>query len=99
MPVLGLTSGKEMNLSRKQYEALMGRREPFIGGLMIELYNQEKMPLGKVRTDSIEYMVPDNSLLLSDNRSGSEPAYECPGCGKLFRHRSSLSRHKAKDHA
>jgi len=99
MPVLGLTSGKEMNLSKKQYDAFMSRREPFISGLLMELYNEDKVPLGKVRTDSIEYIVPDDSLLLTDSRPGSEPAYECPGCGKLFRHRSSLSRHRAKDHA
>ena len=101
MPVLGLTSGKEMNLSRKQYDALMSRREPFIGGLMMEVYDEEKMSLGKVRTDSIEYIAPDDSPLLSDERPGSEPGYECPvpGCGKVFSHSSSLSRHKAKDHA
>ena len=100
MPVLGLTSGKEMNLSKKQYEALMGRREPFIGGLMMEVYDEEKMSLGKVRTDSIEYIVPDNSLLLTDSRPGSESAYECPvpGCGNVFSHSSSLSRHKVREH-
>ena len=101
MPVLGLKSGKEIRLSKKQYDALMTRREPFIGGLLMEVYDQEKMSLGKVRTDSIEYILPDNSLLLTDSGPGSEPAYECPvpGCGKVFSHSSSLSRHKAKDHA
>ena len=98
MPFLGLTSGKEMNLSRKQYDALMGRREILIGGAMMEVYDEEKMPLGKVRTDSIEYIVPDNSLLLTDHRPGSESSYECPVCGKVFSHSSSLSRHKNKDH-
>jgi len=100
MPVLGLTSGKEMNLSKKQYDALMSRREAFIGGVMMEVYDEEKAPLGKVRADSIEYIVPDNSLLLTDHRPGSESSYECPvpGCGKVFSHSSSLSRHKAKDH-
>jgi hypothetical protein len=99
MPVLGLTSGKEMNLSKKQYDALMNRREPFISGMM-EVYDQEKMSLGKVRTDSIEYILPDNSLLLTDSGPGSEPAYECPvpGCGKVFSHTSSLSRHKSREH-
>ena len=100
MPVLGLISGKEMNLSRKQYEALMTRREPFISGMM-EVYDEDKVCLGKVRSDCIEYIVPDDSPLLSDERPGSEPIYKCPvpGCGKVFSHSSSLSRHKAKDHA
>ena len=100
MSVLGLTSGKEIRLSKKQYDALMSRREPFIGGLMMEVYDEDKVPLGKVRTDSIEYILPDNSLLLADNRVG-EPVYKCPvsGCGKVFSHSSSLSRHKGKDHA
>ena len=100
MPVLGLTSGKEMNLSKKQYEALMGRREPFIGGLMMEVYDEEKMSLGKVRTDSIEYIAPDDSPLLSDERPGSELVYKCSvvGCGKVFSHASSLSRHKVREH-
>jgi len=101
MPILGLKSGKEMNLSKKQFDALMSRREPFIGGVLMEVYDEEKVALGKVRTDSIEYVLPDNSPLLTDSHPGSEPIYECPvpECGKLFRHRSSLSRHRAKDHA
>ena len=100
MPVLGLKSGKEMNLSKKQYDALMSRREVLIADVMMELYNAQKMPLGKVRSDSIEYILPDNSPLLSDERPGSEPIYKCSvtGCGKVFSHSSSLSRHKAKDH-
>ena len=87
-------------MSKKQYDALMNRREPFISGMM-EVYDEEKVPLGKVRTDSIEYILPDNSLLLTDSRPGPESTYECPvpGCGKVFSHSSSLSRHKAKDHA
>jgi hypothetical protein len=101
MPVLGLKSGKEIRLSKKQYEALMTRREPFIGGLMMEIYDQDKVPLGKIKSDCIEYISPDNSLLLTDSWPGPEPTYECPvpGCGKVFSHSSSLSRHKAKDHA
>ena len=100
MPVLGLKSGKEIRLSKKQYDALMTRREPFIGGLLMEVYDQEKMSLGKVRTDSIEYIVPDNSLLLTDSRPGSESTYECPvpGCTKVFSHASSLARHKSREH-
>jgi len=100
MPVLGLKSGKEMNLSKKQFDALMSRREVLIADVMMELYNQEKIPMGKVRTDSIEFIIPDDSLLLTDSQSGSEPIYKCPveGCGKMFSHSSSLSRHKAKDH-
>ena len=100
MPVLGLKSGKEMNLSKKQYLALMTRREPFIGGLMMEVYDEEKMSLGKVRTDSIEYIVPDDSLLLTDSRPESATAYKCPvrGCKKTFSHSSSLSRHKVREH-
>ena len=99
MPALGLISGKEIRLSKKQYNALMNRREPFISGMM-EVYDEDKVALAKVKSDCIEYIVPDDSPLLSDERPGSEPAYECPepGCGKLFRHRSSLSRHRAKDH-
>ena len=99
MPVLGLTSGKEMNLSRKQYDALMNRREPFISGMM-EVYDEDKVALAKVKSDCIEYIVPDDSPLLSDERPGSELVYKCSvvGCGKVFSHASSLSRHKAKDH-
>ena len=99
MPVLGLTSGKEMNLSKKQYDALMNRREPFNSGMM-EVYDEGKVPLGKVKSDCIEYILPDNSLLLTDSRPGSEPTYECPvpGCGKVFSHSSSLSRHKVREH-
>ena len=101
MPVLGLKSGKEMNLSKKQYEALMTRREPFIGGLMVELYSEDKVALAKVKSDCIEFIAPDDSPLLTDSQPGSESTYECPvpGCGKVFSHSSSLSRHKAKDHA
>ena len=100
MPALGLTSGKEIRLSKKQYDALMNRREPFISGMM-EVYDEDKVPLGKVKSDCIEYILPDNSLLLTDSGPGSESTYECPvpGCGKVFSHSSSLSRHKAKDHA
>jgi hypothetical protein len=100
MPVLGLKSGKEIRLSKKQYEALMGRREPFIGGLLMELYNEDKVALAKVKSDCIEYIAPDDSPLLSDERPGSELVYKCSvvGCGKVFSHASSLSRHRAKDH-
>jgi len=100
MPALGLTSGKEIRLSKKQYDALMNRREPFISGMM-EVYDEDKVPLGKIKSDCIEYIVPDKSLLLTDSWPGSESTYECPvpGCGKVFSHSSSLSRHKAKDHA
>jgi len=99
MPVLGLTSGKEMNLSRKQYDALMNRREPFISGMM-EVYDEDKVALAKVKSDCIEYIAPDDSPLLSDERPGSELVYKCSvvGCGKVFSHASSLSRHRAKDH-
>ena len=100
MPALGLTSGKEIRLSKKQYDALMNRREPFISGMM-EVYDEDKVPLGKIKSDCIEFIAPDDSPLLSDERPGSESTYECPvpGCGKVFSHSSSLSRHKAKDHA
>lgn len=100
MPILGLTSGREIKLSKRQYDALMSRREAFIGGVMLEVYDEEKMPLGKVRTDSIEYIAPDNSILLTDQYPGSATTYECPvpGCGKVFSHASSLSRHKTRDH-
>jgi len=100
MPVLGLASGKEMNLSRKQYDALMSRREPFIGGVLMEVYDEEKVPLGKVRSDSIEYILPDNTLLLTNSQPGSATTYKCPapGCTKVFSHASSLARHKTREH-
>jgi hypothetical protein len=99
MPVLGLTSGKEIRLSKKQYDALMNRREPFISGMM-EVYDEDKVPLGKIKSDCIEFIAPDDSPLLSDERPGSESTYECPvpGCGKVFSHSSSLSRHKVREH-
>lgn len=61
MPILGLTSGKQVKLSQKQFEALMRRREAYIGGVLIELYDENKKPIGKIKADCIEFVAPDNS--------------------------------------
>lgn len=66
MPILGLTSGKTIKISKKQYDAFMNRREAYIGGVMIEVYDENKKPLGKIKTDCIEFISPDDSKVFAN---------------------------------
>ena len=101
MAYLGLSSGRIMEISEVQYQSFMKRREGFAGGLMFEIQDEEKKPLGKVKLDCIEFVAAEGSPILVDHSSSeSGTVHKCPveGCGKVFSHSSSLSRHKAKDH-
>jgi hypothetical protein len=66
MPILGLSSGKAINLSKKQYEALMTQRTPIVGDIMLTIYDEDKKMVGKVKSSCIELLFPDDSLFVSD---------------------------------
>lgn len=73
MPILGLTSGKQIKLSKNQYAAFMKRREAYMGGVLIEVYDENKNPVGKIKTDCIEFVAPDNSPEFSDIKPFNSP--------------------------
>lgn len=61
MPILGLTSGVIVKISKMQFESLMKQRTPLIEGMMVEIYDENKKPIGKVRQNAIEFVAPDDS--------------------------------------
>jgi len=78
MPILGLTSGKQVKLSKKQYEAFMNRREAYIGGVLIEVYDEDKKPVGKIKTDCIEFVAPDDSPEFENVKPFNPPVVNPP---------------------
>jgi hypothetical protein len=61
MPIIGLSSGLKIKCSQQQYKAFMKRREPYIEGAFIELHDDDRNPVGKIKPSFIEFVCPDNS--------------------------------------
>jgi len=66
MPVMGLTSGKKIKLSERQFGYMMTKREIYIAGGFIDIYDEDKKVVGRVKTDAIEYIAPDDSPMITD---------------------------------
>lgn len=56
-----MKSGTTVDITDRQYEGLMNRREPFPEGMMMEVYDTMKKPFGKINMQAIEYIAPSDS--------------------------------------
>ena len=61
MPIIGLASGIKVKCSQQQYDSFMKRREPYMDGAFVQLHDENRNPVGKIRPAFIEYIAPDNS--------------------------------------
>ena len=66
MPIIGLASGLRIKCSQQQFKALTTNRSPYAEGQMIDLQDENRKPVGKIKASSIEYVAPDNSSYFGD---------------------------------